>query len=137
MDKRRKEREKVKHRRLKRAEHIFSQMSRLRFTREHVQVVFRFTTEELGLEKPLLAEKGKVWPADYCVDFPYTMKKRTDGKTWKEHYRDTRAKALEEYRANTQTSIVVPDAYNPDGVSTIDLDAITTAQVEVDEHETQ
>ena len=135
MDKRTREKIRVETRRFNRAQHLFDQMAKKRYTKEFSRVVFTFTAAELGIEKPVLLEKGKKWPRDYSQQVSYSLPKvdKQTREEYKAHYASHRQQALEERKSNLTTPIVVPDVYDPEGVSTIDLDNITTAQVDIDE----
>lgn len=103
--------------------------------------VYTFYPWELEMDIPTGIRELLRWnPKDHSISHtvvvdtfdPEGKLKTTVGKaTWREakdnYYKELRDKIREEVKQSIKTSVVIPEPYNPQGLTTIDLSKLTTA----------
>lgn len=92
--------------------------------------IFQFLPSELGIEEPAKNEYRERRYYTAVVDTfkaPAYMTKQEAKKAAAEYYAQIRREILTELRQSMQSTIVIPEAFDFDGPTTVDLSSLTTA----------
>lgn len=92
--------------------------------------IFQFLPSELGVQEPVKNEYRERRYYTAVVDTfkaPVYMSKQEAKKAAAEYYAQIRREILTELRQSMQSTIVIPEVFDPEGLTTIDLSSLTTA----------